>query len=108
MEYHLVIDKEQSRKKNAINKDTTYNGVKIRVVDIDLKEFNNEILDEINLLLTNGTTKRPSTNISVDSSENYVSANGWGADFVSESRLRSIIRESINNYYLRRTEVQGR
>lgn len=105
MEYHLVIDKEQSgNKKNVINKDTTYNGIKIKVMDIDLNEFNNETIDEIILLLTYGTTKRPSTNISVDSGGNYVAANGWGADYVSESRLRNIIRESIDTLLL--TESQ--
>ena len=46
-----------------------------------------------------------STNISVDKDGNYVSANGWGADFVSESRLSNIIQESINRLLL--TEDRG-
>lgn len=42
--------------------------------------------------------KHPARNISIDKDGNYVSANSWGADFVSESRMHNIIRETIEDF----------
>ena len=50
---------------------------------------------------TNGLIKQPNTNISIDSKGNYISANGDGADYVSENnhlKFDTIITETINNY----------
>lgn len=46
---------------------------------------------------TNGMIIQPSTNISVDGQGNYISANGDGVDYVSESKItyKQIIRANI-------------
>ena len=60
--------------------------------------------------VNNQPTNNIAQNISVDSNGNYVSANGWGADYVSEttsnnriklirlteSDLHRIVKESVN------------
>lgn len=95
VEYHLVINRMQSvNPKKDIYYDRVFEDIEIMVRDIDLAEFNDGhfrkgIIDEIIALLTNGTT--PS---SMDENKQYRKMN------LTESRLRSIIRESIDTLLL--------
>lgn len=101
VEYHLIVDRTQSEpRENDIYNDGMYSGINVMVRDINLEEFNDGgkrkgIIDEIIALLTNRATPSNTNEI-----KQYGKMN-----CVSESRLRSIIRESINRLLL--TEDRG-
>lgn len=91
----------------STNKNTNKNYVYVFMANLKPEEFGLKVPNRNATAHPSDTTNQicsknnvVSTNISVDNDGNYVSANSGGADYVSESKIYNIIRESVKRFII--------